>query len=598
MTRHKIIFFHTFYLNLYKPSSMIYQKIPFLLCVFLYSFVFCKSIEIKNSGNAVQDAEFILLQEKNFKSDSVSLKKYLEPLLHTKNSAHQILYYGLLANGYSNFFDKDNPLSIKYYYQSIRLAQKSKNISLVIWSQLNYFSYRYHYNQYSKMLPVFVAAVREIEKLKPDQIILAQESYKKIAWVMQTIGATDDAIVYFTKAESLLPQDNAEKAALLDNLALCYLKKDEHSKALELLKKANSIAYKVNDSLRVAKTYGNMGHLFLKQNQYEKATEYLKKDIAISEKLGNAKNTMYAYQLLAKTYIAKKDNELAKQYLEKAEKIALSHEYYRSEELEILKIQLSIIPDNYKEELAIRKRISQLEEYVKENDGQEVLNTAQLLVQKTKYEAQIDQVNNNLQEASLHKKIVTVLSAVLLILAFFLYKYFHIKLKKRKKQNDEDLLLSKMEKLNYEKKLTEIELSINTQINLLKDKNKHITALHQEIDALKNNDASNDQEKQDELEKILESHLMTDENWTTFRKAFQKKYPEFYTELHHHFPDLTISNLRVIYLHKLNFNNTEIAGLLGISPDSVKKTKQRLRKKLADKDGVFEQLIIPFYSNN
>ena len=155
-----------------------------------------------------------------------------------------------------------------------------------------------------------------------------------------------------------------------------------------------------------------------------------------------------------------------------------------------------------------------------------------------------------------------------------------------------------MAKQDYEKKINEVELSMNAQIDLLKDKNKHITSLNEEIHQLKNNGILNEQEKQDELEKILETHLMTDENWINFKNAFQKKYPDFYRDLNEHFPNLTISNLRVILLHKLNYNNTEIAGLLGISSDAVKKSKQRLRKKLSDQEEVYEQLITPFFSNN
>ena len=180
---------------------MIKKRIQIFLCVFFFSFLFSKSIEIKNNENPVKDAEAILLQEKNFDQDSVSLKKFLAPLLLSKNPNHQILYYGLLANGYFNFYKKDNPESVDNYQKSINLAEKKQDNSYLVWAQLNYSSYRYHYYQYSQMLPVFVAAVRKIENLKDHQIILPQQSYKQIAWVMQTIGATDDEITYFVKKQ-------------------------------------------------------------------------------------------------------------------------------------------------------------------------------------------------------------------------------------------------------------------------------------------------------------------------------------------------------------------------------------------------------------
>ena len=103
---------------------MIKKRIQIFLCVFFFSFLFSKSIEIKNNENPVKDAEAILLQEKNFDQDSVSLKKFLAPLLLSKNPNHQILYYGLLANGYFNFYKKDNPESVDNYQKSINLAEK------------------------------------------------------------------------------------------------------------------------------------------------------------------------------------------------------------------------------------------------------------------------------------------------------------------------------------------------------------------------------------------------------------------------------------------------------------------------------------------
>lgn len=39
----------------------------------------------------------------------------------------------------------------------------------------------------------------------------------------------------------------------------------------------------------------------------------------------------------------------------------------------------------------------------------------------------------------------------------------------------------------------------------------------------------------------------------------------------------------MLLLQKLEFNNQEIADLLGVTPDAIKKSKQRLKKKLGTK---------------
>ena len=80
---------------------------------------------------------------------------------------------------------------------------------------------------------------------------------------------------------------------------------------------------------------------------------------------------------------------------------------------------------------------------------------------------------------------------------------------------------------------------------------------------------------------------MTDENWNNFKNVFNYEQKEFVKHLNQHFPSLTESNLRIIYLLKLELNNVEIAQLLGITTDAVKKAKQRLRKKYENYDYIF-----------
>ena len=75
---------------------------------------------------------------------------------------------------------------------------------------------------------------------------------------------------------------------------------------------------------------------------------------------------------------------------------------------------------------------------------------------------------------------------------------------------------------------------------------------------------------------------MTDENWNNFKREFKKEYGPFYETLMTDYPELKDSNLKIIILQKLRFSNSEIASLLGITTDAVKKSKQRLKKKLGE----------------
>lgn len=63
--------------------------------------------------DAPKEIEALLLQQKEFSTDTVSLKKHLFPL--SKSSEFKVIYQGMLANGYSQAFDRINKKSDYHY---------------------------------------------------------------------------------------------------------------------------------------------------------------------------------------------------------------------------------------------------------------------------------------------------------------------------------------------------------------------------------------------------------------------------------------------------------------------------------------------------
>lgn len=88
---------------------------------------------------------------------------------------------------------------------------------------------------------------------------------------------------------------------------------------------------------------------------------------------------------------------------------------------------------------------------------------------------------------------------------------------------------------------------------------------------------------------ILESKkILTNEDWIAFKLKFTDVYPDFILNLKTNFSNLTESEIRLIVLTKLGFRQSHMADNLGISINTVKKTRQGLRIKLNIQNG--EQL--------
>jgi CHASE3 domain sensor protein len=112
------------------------------------------------------------------------------------------------------------------------------------------------------------------------------------------------------------------------------------------------------------------------------------------------------------------------------------------------------------------------------------------------------------------------------------------------------------------------------------EKSEIISRLSDEIESLKANHAT-DQEQVKNFSKVLNSTILTEEDWEKFKKTFEEVYPNFFGSLRYKFPDVTASELRLSALIKLNLSLKEASNTLGISSESVKKSRYRLKKKIA-----------------
>lgn len=74
--------------------------------------------------------------------------------------------------------------------------------------------------------------------------------------------------------------------------------------------------------------------------------------------------------------------------------------------------------------------------------------------------------------------------------------------------------------------------------------------------------------------------MLTVEDWAKFRELFDSYFPDFSVHIKDKFPQLTISEVRLILLIKVGFEPSEMASVLGISYQSVYTSRYRLRKKL------------------
>jgi DNA-binding CsgD family transcriptional regulator len=88
------------------------------------------------------------------------------------------------------------------------------------------------------------------------------------------------------------------------------------------------------------------------------------------------------------------------------------------------------------------------------------------------------------------------------------------------------------------------------------------------------------EEQQELANELTRQTILTEEDWEKYKTLFEKVYPGFFLKLKDMIPDITVAERRIAALIRLHLNTTQMAAMLGISPDSVYKLRQRLRKRL------------------
>jgi DNA-binding CsgD family transcriptional regulator len=93
------------------------------------------------------------------------------------------------------------------------------------------------------------------------------------------------------------------------------------------------------------------------------------------------------------------------------------------------------------------------------------------------------------------------------------------------------------------------------------------------------------------LTRLIDYSFNLDKDWEEFKLCFERVHQDFFKHLKEQYPSLSVNELRLCALLKLNLSVKEMSSLMGISPESVKMARHRLRKKL---DLTSEQNLVEF----
>ncbi|QCR24357.1 tetratricopeptide repeat protein [Pontibacter sp. SGAir0037] len=396
-----------------------------------------------------------------------------------------------------------------------------------------------------------------------------QKDQKGIAYSYGCIGRLYEkrqqyvlALEYQQKALNLYEQlqDKQGTATILENIGSILEDKEEYQEALRYFNKSVRLSEAAADSLAIIVGLNNIGDIYRKTGRYALAIETTRQALQLATRLGDRYQISSAHKDLSQEYSLTGNYKAAYEHLETFRR--LHDELYSQETTQ---------------QIALLQSLFNVEQ---KNNEIQILEKQQQL--------------NNLIKITLTGGIVLM---ALLGLVLFSRQRLKIQRNKEAMEQQEQMYqaqrkLMEAELENTQLREKQLQQDLNTQVKSLTAHTLHIIGKNQTLDELKTklNEALQDDQKAQRrkfksLINQIDYSIVQDKEWDDFRGTFEQVHQDFFQKLHQQARELTSSEVRLASLIKLNLPSKEIATILGISQDSLRVSRYRLKKKLQLEQG-------------
>lgn len=474
------------------------------------------------------------------------------------------------------------------YNSTTELIKKENIQGLLAWAYAEHGAYHYYLGYYNKALKHFLNSYNLINKLNSNKIFKPIDVYQKNGYFLGEIGHHNKSITLLKKAIKRSDPNSKNYGTLLNVTGRYFYRKGAIDSAKIYFNKTLNYSNKNNDYERKAKVLGDFALIYQDNKEYDKAEKLWLEGIFLAKKIDNKKHTMFAQLHLGKLYVKTKKLDKATNIILKAENYILSkkHLQYFLYQTKEQQLEIAKLNNNDKQELYTRRYLDSLKKVLEKKESSTLHKTVNWEIEQQKIQQKLQNQQIKLEKEQLIKWTSIIIFLLVISLLFSTYIASKRNLKLKIANHEEFIARVKLQKLASEQNLAKTTHDLLSYKTYLQEKNEQIEQLEEEIKKIHHKKSTDAIHHKNELKKLLNSHLITNENWLKFKTAFTNEYKSFYDELIEQNGNITETNLRIIFLHKLQLSNLEISNLLGIGIAGVKKSKQRLRKKIANFDNL------------
>ncbi len=442
----------------------------------------------------------------------------------------------------------------------------------------------------------------------------------RLAGTYDRFDLDDKAMEYFKNALEHCGAvgDSVFMAHALNGIGILHKKQLDHDKALEVLEHARSIYARFDDRHGSAGVLNNLGVVYKSLGRYEEARACYVEGLRLMEQMGSERGIMSFNQNLGilENLEGRPDKGLehCSRSLVIANAIGLAAT--QSEALNEIAKSLHLLErpqaalDSVDKAIAIAARASLLDKeqqawstrgevlealgrhpeaiaslrtHVQLRDSLFSLEKAaavdrlQVMYETEQREATIARLEEQAHYQQARKRwlrigIIALAAAAIIIVLSLLQR------RRRERQlHAAQLGLQQAERQRLQEQLDHKRRELTEKALHLAQKNELMRGLEQDIKMIKD---QHGHEALDAVANKLRFDKQIDRDWEQFTMAFTEMDREFFERLTARHPTLNTNDLRLCALLTMKLGNKEVAAILNVSDEGVKKARYRLRKKL------------------
>ncbi|MBK7290896.1 MAG: tetratricopeptide repeat protein [Chitinophagaceae bacterium] len=229
---------------------------------------------------------------------------------------------------------------------------------------------------------------------------------------------------YFNNALTLYTKVNNEKrmGAALNNLGAVYRNQHQYDKAIQTYNHAYDLKVKTNDSVGMFNALANLGTAYQYLKQYDKAEKYLLQSQELQQKIKSKNNQITNFAALAQLKMEQGKYAESKKYLDQGVEVGKTLDQPH-EMMEIYQVYaaLDTLTNDYKSAYQHLRLQNDFQKKITQADRQKEMDKLEVIYQTKEKEKEIQLSKTTIQNRNKTLWIVSGISALLLLLAFWLF---------------------------------------------------------------------------------------------------------------------------------------------------------------------------------